>query len=186
MMISRRVWSCHPGAILINREIQNGRHQAFIKNDIYLKVIELETSYWCQTIYFWYQGIIWNCAYCVTLLENPIWLPNMWNNYFVFPSAVKYVSKWMILMLNWHKYICISLITCRKKTNTVWHLFIIMKTSNYINYIYSYTNYIYYWYKLVIIWSWKILHTIPSLNPTLWMYQNTNIRHHHLFNDSIL
>ena len=147
MMISRRVWSCHPGAILINREIQNGRHHAFIKNDIYLKVIELETSYWCQTIYFWYQGIIWNCAYCVTLLENPIWLANMWNNYFVFPSAVKYVSKWMLLMINWQKYICISLI--RKKTNTGWHLFIIMKTSNYINYIYtcSYTNYIYYWYK---------------------------------------
>ena len=26
---------------------------AFIKNDIYLKVIELETSYWCQIICFW-------------------------------------------------------------------------------------------------------------------------------------
>ena len=39
---------------------------------------------------------------------------------------------------------------------------------------------------LCIILSWKILHTIPLLNPTLWMYKNTNIRHHHLFNDSIL
>ena len=93
MMISRWVWSYHPWAILINREIQNGRQYAFIKIDIYLKVMELETSYWCQTICFWFQGIIWNCVYGVTLLEKPIWLQTMWNIYFVFPSAVKYVSK---------------------------------------------------------------------------------------------
>ena len=124
----------------VNYNYQHMGVDAFIKDDIYLKVIELEISYWCQTICFWYQGIIWNCVYGVTLLENRIWLPNMWNIYFVFPSAVKYVSKWMILMINWQKYICIRLI--RKNTNTVWHLFIIMRTSNYINYIYSYTNYI--------------------------------------------
>ena len=86
---------------------------AFIKNDIYLKVIELETSYWCQTICFWYQGIIWNCVYGVTLLRNPIWLPNMWNIYLLFPSAVKCVSKWIIWMINWQKDICIRWI--RKK-----------------------------------------------------------------------
>ena len=42
---------------------------AFIKNDIYIKVIELENSYWCQTICFWYQGIIWNCVYGCQICE---------------------------------------------------------------------------------------------------------------------
>ena len=39
----------------------------FIKNNISHKVIDIETSFWCQTICFKYQGIIWNCLF--TLLR---------------------------------------------------------------------------------------------------------------------
>ena len=76
IIISMWVWSWHPWVFLIKSKMATIAIWAFIKNDISRKVTDLETSFWCQTICFWYQGIIWNCLF--TLIRcSTAWKSNM-------------------------------------------------------------------------------------------------------------
>ena len=80
IMISMWVWNCHPWVFLIKSKMATIAIWAFIENDISRKETELETSFWCQTIYFWYQGIIWNCLF--TLIRcSTAWTSNMVAKY---------------------------------------------------------------------------------------------------------
>ena len=82
IIISMWVWNCHPWVTLEYwvSKMATITIWAFIENYISRKETELETSFWCQTICFWYQGIIWNCLF--TLIGcSTAWTSNMVAKY---------------------------------------------------------------------------------------------------------
>ena len=171
---------------------------AFIINDISRKIIELDTSFWCQTICFWYQGIIWNSLFtllrCYTAYKSTMIATYVKYSLFEFHSQLTMINNtWGRPCFVWCSFLFLN-IHVRHPHNDIQMGVELSPLSNFYKYIisiaicaftkkYIYLVYIYiyhvieletwFWCQTICFWyrgiSWNSLF-MPIWCYTVWKY----------------
>ena len=146
IMISRWVWTCQTLAIFIKSKMATIAICAFISRKIIYLDLMLVSSH----------NMFWHIRFLIPMNHLEL---------FIYFYMVLYLLKIQYGCQICELFFFVSIFSSRLGILIIWGCY--NKDHNDHN---NYTNYIEYWYKLAIIFN--TIHIIPSLNATLWMYQN--------------